>query len=117
MGFDGPFDGFELNGKERRHRLRWLCRTRHVPVTEYSPHILAALVLADLFPAHLARGLRAQPKIIGGMNFNLPLLGEGSFNRRSEEHTSELQSHSDLVCRLLLEKKKKQYEHQEQSCQ
>src|SRR5438132_9934243 len=25
---------------------------------------------------------------------------------RSEEHTSELQSHSDLVCRLLLEKKK-----------
>src|SRR5438132_6913296 len=26
-------------------------------------------------------------------------------NRRSEEHTSELQSHSDLVCRLLLEKK------------
>src|SRR5215204_1906441 len=29
--------------------------------------------------------------------------------RRSEEHTSELQSHSDLVCRLLLEKKKKQY--------
>src|SRR5438132_4875099 len=32
--------------------------------------------------------------------------GEGP-NARSEEHTSELQSHSDLVCRLLLEKKKK----------
>src|SRR5438034_8762731 len=30
-----------------------------------------------------------------------------SRNSRSEEHTSELQSHSDLVCRLLLEKKKK----------
>src|SRR5260221_6148020 len=30
------------------------------------------------------------------------LAGDG----RSEEHTSELQSHSDLVCRLLLEKKK-----------
>src|SRR5262252_10087211 len=29
-------------------------------------------------------------------------------SRRSEEHTSELQSHSDLVCRLLLEKKKKE---------
>src|SRR2546430_8125334 len=28
-------------------------------------------------------------------------------NRRSEEHTSELQSQSNLVCRLLLEKKKK----------
>src|SRR2546421_3580275 len=29
---------------------------------------------------------------------------------RSEEHTSELQSRSDLVCRLLLEKKKTQYQ-------
>src|SRR2546427_3155553 len=29
--------------------------------------------------------------------------------RRSEEHTSELQSQSNLVCRLLLEKKKKTY--------
>src|SRR5436190_15587595 len=29
------------------------------------------------------------------------------YGYRSEEHTSELQSHSDLVCRLLLEKKKK----------
>src|SRR5260370_29300116 len=29
-----------------------------------------------------------------------------NFNRRSEEHTSELQSHLNLVCRLLLEKKK-----------
>src|SRR5260370_26892840 len=28
---------------------------------------------------------------------------------RSEEHTSELQSHLNLVCRLLLEKKKKRY--------
>src|SRR5437773_6229906 len=37
--------------------------------------------------------------------------GSGHFTRRiptrSEEHTSELQSHHDLVCRLLLEKKKK----------
>src|SRR5437588_8959511 len=31
---------------------------------------------------------------------------------RSEEHTSELQSHSDLVCRLLLEKKKKKKKNQ-----
>src|SRR5690349_23468014 len=31
----------------------------------------------------------------------------GSRGRRSEEHTSELQSRRDLVCRLLLEKKKK----------
>src|SRR5438132_2303424 len=31
---------------------------------------------------------------------------ERDLELRSEEHTSELQSHSDLVCRLLLEKKK-----------
>src|SRR5215204_2433859 len=36
----------------------------------------------------------------------LPVPGR-SVAPRSEEHTSELQSHSDLVCRLLLEKKKK----------
>src|SRR5437773_6724810 len=34
---------------------------------------------------------------------------------RSEEHTSELQSHHDLVCRLLLEKKKKKKEHHNSS--
>src|SRR2546428_2863022 len=34
--------------------------------------------------------------------------GYGIGRQRSEEHTSELQSRSDLVCRLLLEKKKKQ---------
>src|SRR2546427_9241914 len=33
------------------------------------------------------------------------------YDIRSEEHTSELQSQSNLVCRLLLEKKKKQHRH------
>src|SRR5205085_5924476 len=35
--------------------------------------------------------------------------GPARANERSEEHTSELQSQSNLVCRLLLEKKKKYY--------
>src|SRR5947207_7280897 len=35
----------------------------------------------------------------------------GTTSVRSEEHTSELQSHSDLVCRLLLEKKKEVRRH------
>src|SRR5256885_11940046 len=34
-----------------------------------------------------------------------------SSGRRSEEHTSELQSPCNLVCRLLLEKKNKQHDH------
>src|SRR5437588_5616746 len=44
------------------------------------------------------------------LNVDFSLFGGGSNpvppTTRSEEHTSELQSHSDLVCRLLLEKKK-----------
>src|SRR5260370_32579821 len=36
-----------------------------------------------------------------------------SFVVRSEEHTSELQSHLNLVCRLLLEKKKTKTDHAE----
>src|SRR2546430_7432205 len=44
---------------------------------------------------------------------NIALLGGSSFrpmfDMRSEEHTSELQSQSNLVCRLLLEKKKKEH--------
>src|SRR5437773_3218541 len=45
-------------------------------------------------------GLRSET-----VSMKAELLAE--IRRRSEEHTSELQSHHDLVCRLLLEKKKK----------
>src|SRR5438034_8403285 len=44
-------------------------------------------------------------------NWAFPRAASGGYfrlrHKRSEEHTSELQSHSDLVCRLLLEKKNK----------
>src|SRR5688572_32184678 len=48
------------------------------------------------------------PLYLHGSRF---LQGEGGtdFDLRSEEHTSELQSQSNLVCRLLLEKKKNPY--------
>src|SRR2546430_8878575 len=38
---------------------------------------------------------------------NIHPLAQARYDQRSEEHTSELQSQSNLVCRLLLEKKKK----------
>src|SRR5256885_8985712 len=41
---------------------------------------------------------------------------EGSREHRSEEHTSELQSPCNLVCRLLLEKKKKNESTRESAC-
>src|SRR5205809_7359905 len=43
---------------------------------------------------------------LGGKTYIL-LVRDGVSHRRSEEHTSELQSRLHLVCRLLLEKKKK----------
>src|SRR5438034_6309612 len=64
-----------------------------------------------------ARRPRGEPHPARGPGFAAPAWGAcesgpqsalpTSPARRSEEHTSELQSHSDLVCRLLLEKKKK----------
>src|SRR5574341_2077250 len=41
--------------------------------------------------------------------FARPSARPGSSHRRSEEHTSELQSPTNLVCRLLLEKKKRNH--------
>ena len=46
----------------------------------------------------------------GQANDNILLANYGTTNNRSEEHTSELQSRTNLVCRLLLEKKKRKNE-------
>src|SRR5260370_24980857 len=55
----------------------------------------------DLFSA-----LHFDPHNLDLKGLRLAAFG-GEFHGRSEEHTSELQSHLNLVCRLLLEKKKK----------
>src|SRR5438034_2663152 len=69
-------------------------------VDRYGPYIVAQLLSAGL------EQVRAD--VLDGIG--AALAPEGILLRndttRSEEHTSELQSHSDLVCRLLLEKKK-----------
>src|SRR2546430_9301381 len=62
-----------------------------------------------LFAEHLGNALDHQ--VIG---FGGPTRKDDQGHCRSEEHTSELQSQSNLVCRLLLEKKKKM---QQISCQ
>src|SRR2546427_6360882 len=50
----------------------------------------------------------ADPKQIAGLKAGLEISAKDYLKAmRSEEHTSELQSQSNLVCRLLLEKKKK----------
>src|SRR6266480_6232687 len=57
-----------------------------------------------LFQSHARGPGRDRPAANGLKGFTLRPLRP---RRRSEEHTSELQSHVNLVCRLLLEKKKK----------
>src|SRR2546430_16204513 len=56
-------------------------------------------LVEDLSPRSAAFGIGVVPRF--------PTVKFLSLGRRSEEHTSELQSQSNLVCRLLLEKKKK----------
>src|SRR5438270_2445708 len=56
------------------------------------------LFRSDLLEQHVAALRAAQPEAFGNAVW---------LRCRSEEHTSELQSQSNLVCRLLLEKKKK----------
>src|SRR5438034_3116766 len=56
--------------------------------------------------ARRADRLHAGSKLDAGRQLVALVRGLRADAARSEEHTSELQSHSDLVCRLLLEKKK-----------
>src|SRR5947207_10748819 len=50
-------------------------------------------------------GILTHPNWRGETEHNLAGAFSSTLQCRSEEHTSELQSHSDIVCRLLLEKK------------
>src|SRR5690349_21935389 len=67
-----------------------------------SPELGVLPTLADLSPAAEAGGAVEEL-----LTHTSPPVDPESFQIRSEEHTSELQSRRDLVCRLLLEKKKK----------
>src|SRR5438132_8367204 len=65
------------------------------------------LSLHDALPISVTRA-PAPPSARPAVALRRPRSAAGDrASPRSEEHTSELQSHSDLVCRLLLEKKKK----------
>src|SRR5260221_4267292 len=69
----------------------------------------------NVVPADVAREPLVFQFLFHGRDFQIGDLEVSSVKKklkdkgfaRSEEHTSELQSHSDIVCRLLLEKKKK----------
>src|SRR5256886_17711474 len=64
------------------------------------------LSLHDALPICAADPEMAERRRAGGWETNTGGGRNASGRKRSEEHTSELQSQSNLVCRLLLEKKK-----------
>src|SRR5438034_4101254 len=68
------------------------------------PHATSARISAGTFDPNVPYAARANTGNV------MPYFVPGC-ELRSEEHTSELQSHSDLVCRLLLEKKKRTNSH------
>src|SRR5688572_32091198 len=75
---------------------------RHVPRVSGAARREPGAVLRQLLrPGRRGRALGARRHVAGRAALRARALG------RSEEHTSELQSQSNLVCRLLLEKKKK----------
>src|SRR3712207_7839499 len=72
---------------------------------------VVALARTDLGDARVAAlALGHHRGDLGEQLVHHALVADGAEHPRSEEHTSELQSRQYLVCRLLLEKKKKQYE-------
>src|SRR2546430_4014641 len=64
------------------------------------------LSLHDALPISPAQASHDGSPLLGRAGQGLDRVAAVPRHRRSEEHTSELQSQSNLVCRLLLEKKK-----------
>src|SRR5436190_20443013 len=78
------------------------CR-EHFPFMTPRPPGSTLFPYTTLFRSGWNENVGADPGMLGQA---LQRAAEERGEHRSEEHTSELQSHSDLVCRLLLEKKK-----------
>src|SRR2546427_3800255 len=78
-----------------------------------SPHTFYAYLLVIL---HGLKGMRVEQRAreiqdqLGGLRQRFDAFWSAYQTVRSEEHTSELQSQSNIVCRLLLEKKKSKWQ-------
>src|SRR5690625_6809332 len=93
-----PFEGSEIRARRGPfRRLRCAAPTR-------DPGDLRSLRI-DASRCGPHRGIA---RFLRSCSTPLPVLRRSVDRARSEEHTSELQSRGHLVCRLLLEKKKKQ---------
>src|SRR5438477_6797015 len=82
------------------------------PTRRSSDLAIALRMIPRLIPTMEDLGLPASVRGFATLKQGMVLVTGPTGSGRSEEHTSELQSHVNLVCRLLLEKKKKQAKHE-----
>src|SRR5690554_8238900 len=98
-------------GEDKLQNDEWQVISLYPPQGVYQAEILQQLVTAveGLWQVQSSEGTPLLRSIdsLASMNVIVAQQDELRFRRRSEEHTSELQSRPHLVCRLLLEKKKK----------
>src|SRR5438034_667190 len=94
---------YALKTREESQGLRGLSPRFFEDAFSYAYTLAGKCVDLDIISSAVERTFEHQSM----KDLNLKELLKQFEETRSEEHTSELQSHSDLVCRLLLEKKNK----------
>src|SRR2546430_10719828 len=83
----------------------------YTPLFRSLPHVRGGFVHVPYAPEQVLTGgepCLPIPSVAQALRIIAATAATVGVDRRSEEHTSELQSQSNLVCRLLLEKKKTQ---------
>src|SRR5258706_12178203 len=93
----------EARADEGQHRFEKVFHLSPVPT---SLTVLADARILDVNEAFHTYFGYSREELLGRTTVEVGIHVDSDFNGRSEEHTSELQSLTNIVCRLLLEKKK-----------
>src|SRR5690625_6656443 len=89
-----------------RHCFFLICRPRSSSLFPYTTLFRSSLTISGPVVAQNSQSVGTPSNPDAELHQRILNQAISEYNRRSEEHTSELQSRGQLVCRLLLEKKK-----------